>query len=138
MLFEVRKNPELNPKISAYEYLEEYKTNPHAYIRFTDDIKLGIRPFPDDNETPVGIFAYPLKLSWIEYDVESLKSFSKFPYGSSRAYINLFEYNGNILDITKYKNFDNDYKILFDKYSHILNMPKILDLLSKITSTIRF
>ena len=131
MLFEARKNPELNPKISAYEYLEEYKTNPHAYIRFTDDIKLGIRPFPDDNETPVGIFAYPLKLSWVEYDVDTLKSFSKFPYGSSRAYINLFEYNGNILDITKYKNFDNDYKILFDKYSHILNMPKILDLLSK-------
>jgi hypothetical protein len=129
-LFEARKNPEMNPKMSAYDYLEPYKSNPHAYIRFTNDIKLGVRPFPDDNKTPVGIFAYPLKLSWVKYGVDGTQSFKKFPYGSSRAYINLFEYAGNILDITKYKNFDNDYKILFDKYSHLLNMPEMLNRLS--------
>ena len=43
-IFEARKNPELNLRLSAYEQLSDYKKDPHAYIHFSNQNKLGINP----------------------------------------------------------------------------------------------
>jgi hypothetical protein len=122
-LNEARKNPELNPKISAYEALLPYKYDDNAYIHFSDLNKLGMNPL-SDFQTPYGIFAYPLKEIWKEYDVDKLKTFKKVPFASNRKYIHLFKWNGkgkNINDL--YRDFTSaDYdrdivklKTIFEK-----------------------
>jgi len=70
---EARRNPELNPKISAYEALLPYKDDPDVYISFTDIDKIGINPRSKYN-TPLGIYTYPLREVWDTYKFDQTKS----------------------------------------------------------------
>lgn len=72
LMKETRRNPEKNPKISAYEYLEKYFGKGY-YISFTEIDKLGINPKSRYN-TPLGIYSYPL---------DEIKDFQKDSYGYS-------------------------------------------------------
>ena len=65
-LSEKRSNPDKNPKLSAYDYLEQYKDDPDVYISFTDISKIGINPRSDFN-TPNGIYTYPLREMWKDF-----------------------------------------------------------------------
>ena len=62
-LFEARKFPTLNPKLSAYDQLKQYKDDPSIYISFTEINKIGINPV-SKWDTPLGIYCYPLKDTW--------------------------------------------------------------------------
>jgi len=84
MLFEKRRNPEQNPKISAYEYLKKYSTDPNIYVSFTDIKKIGIKPKSGFN-TPLGIYTYPLMEIW--NNIEKHKDASKVPFAGDRKYI---------------------------------------------------
>jgi hypothetical protein len=88
---EARKNPELNPKISVYESLLPYKDDPDIYISFTKIDKLGINPSSKHLSTPLGIYAYPLKEIWMEYYIDSRKSFSSLPYAAKEKYISVLK-----------------------------------------------
>ena len=66
-LFEARRNPEQNPKISAYDALEKYKDDEDIYISFTGVDKIGINPHSPYN-TPISIYSYPLKEIFKEFN----------------------------------------------------------------------
>ena len=57
---ELRKNPEQNPHIGAWDYVQKYKNDPDVYISFTEIDKIGLNPQSKYN-TPLGIYTYPLK-----------------------------------------------------------------------------
>jgi len=84
MLFEKRRNPDQNPKISAYEYLKKYSKDPDIYVTFSDIKKVGINPKSGFN-TPIGIYAYPLKEIW--KPIERSKDAKTVPFAGDRPYI---------------------------------------------------
>lgn len=110
---EARRNPEQNPKISAYEYLKPYSNMDNIYITFTELQKVGIKPLSNFN-TPNGIYVYPLKETWKEYGVEQKKSLKQYPFASDRPYITILQGKHNksfIQDMIKgytSKDYDRD------------------------------
>lgn len=87
---ESRRNPSQNPKISAYEYLKPYANQDDIYITFTELQKVGIKPLSNFN-TPNGVYVYPLKETWKEYQVEKLKSLKQYPFASDRPFITILQ-----------------------------------------------
>lgn len=119
---EGRRNPELNPKVSAIEALKPYSTNEDYYISFTAIDKIGINPRSSYN-TPLGIYAYPLATIWRNYMVEHKKSIGKaVPFAGRQPYIWLIKpkENSNLVDMEKYteQDFKNDKEKLL---KHIQN-----------------
>jgi hypothetical protein len=117
-LTEARRNPELNPKISAYEALKPYKDNPNMYISFTKIDKIGINPKSYFN-TPLGIYTYPLQVIWEEYQIDRKKTVGKaVPFAGENPFIWLVEKkpNSNFVDnmYTDYdsRDYDRDLKLL--------------------------
>jgi len=115
---EKRKNPELNPKVSAYQYLKQYKDRDDIYISFTDLLKIGIKPMSTFN-TPNGIYTYPLKEFWKRYRVEQSKEVGGVaPFAGERKYIAIIKAKhskGFVQDMYKdytSKNYDRDIEKL--------------------------
>lgn len=119
---EARKNPELNPKISAYKALKKYKDNPNIFISFTEINKVGINPRYKFNN-PVAIYAYPLREIWEKYNLDKEKSFKIIPFASKRPFIWIIKSKGNFIHdlFTQYKksNFERDVKKLKEIYGKI-------------------
>lgn len=123
-LMEARKNPELNPKISAYEALKPYSEDENYFISFTAIDKLGINP-QSRYDTPLAIYTYPLKTIWKEYRVDSIKSVGKaVPFAGNSPYVWLVKVKDNVnfvrdmyTDYTS-KEYDKDIKTL---NNHILS-----------------
>ena len=90
---EKRSNSELNPKLSAYEQLKPYANKDDYYISFTEIDKLGINPRSGYKDTPLGIYGYPLKEVWKEYNIEQNRGFDDIPYSGESPYIWLFRPN---------------------------------------------
>jgi hypothetical protein len=106
-IIEKRKNPENNPKISAYDYLLEYKDDDSIYISFTTIPKLGINP-KSKWRTPLGIYAYPLKASWYYYKLFSDIRLQKLPFASNEPYIHIFSHKGNGKLLTDLESYTTD------------------------------
>ncbi len=107
-LIEKRKNPDQNPKISAYEALKPYKDNPKIYITFTGIDKVGINPHSNFN-TPNGIYTYPLKEIWQGFD--HTKGHIVVPFAGDSPYVWILEENCNKFQIISEYNssdYDND------------------------------
>lgn len=113
-LDEARKNPDMNPKVSAYESLKQYKDDPDVYISFTHDFthedspmsfiktndghrqlnkssmkhqsKIGINP-KSQFDTPLGIFTFPLSVVWDYYDIDRKKTLTVLPFAANRPHI---------------------------------------------------
>lgn len=104
-LQEARRNPTQNPKISAYDYLVKYKDDSNIYISFRSIDKIGINPRSSFN-TPNGIYTYPLKQSWKEYDVTPhIPMSSIFPFAGEYPYIYVVRSKntkGFVKDISRY------------------------------------
>ncbi len=81
---EARRNPEQNPKISAYDALEPYKNDPNIYISFTKVDKIGLNP-KSPYRTPWGIYTYPLKEIWEEFD--HINRHISVPFAGDAPYI---------------------------------------------------
>lgn len=63
-LFEKRRNPEVNKTPSYLEVISHYANLPNSdeyYVSFTDVPKIGIKPIPQWKDTPIGVYAYPIK-----------------------------------------------------------------------------
>jgi len=78
---EKRRNPDQNPHIGAWDYLIEYKDDPDVYISFTEIDKIGINPLSKYN-TPVGVYAYPLK----EFIDKYFKGYGESPIDEKYTY----------------------------------------------------
>jgi hypothetical protein len=88
-LLEYRRAGELYPKQSAIDILRKYKDRDDVFVSFTKLDKLGINPLNIHN-TPIGIYAYPLKSAWQEYQIEHNGIKEGFPYASGQPYIWIF------------------------------------------------
>lgn len=105
-----RKNPELNPKISMVEQLRPYSKNSRAFITFTNINKVGINPSSTFN-TPLGIYAYPLRAFWSNIEEDTI------PFGSDRPYVSLLLVNKNAKILNNnysWNDYDQDLLKLYD------------------------
>jgi hypothetical protein len=128
--YEARKNPEMNPKISAYEALKKYKDDPDIYVSFTDLNKIGIKPLSGFN-TPNGIYTYPLKEIWKEYRIDQKKSVGKVvPFAGDREYIQVIRLKnkkGFVEDMYRdytSKDYDRDIKKLESIFEKDIKKPE--------------
>lgn len=105
-LSEKRRNPELNPKISAYDALKPYKDDPDIYISFTKIDKIGVNPSTVFN-TPVGIYTYPLKEMWKNFNHHLEKV--QVPFAGQSDFIWVLRQTGQKFQLTnKYNSADYD------------------------------
>lgn len=106
ILMELRKNPELNPKVSALKSLEKYKDDDSYFITFTSIEKVGLNP-KTPFSTPVGVYAYKLK------DVYDELLEKNYLFGVDRPSVNVIQLNTNkILDLENYSNKKQDLQKL--------------------------
>lgn len=127
-LMDARKNPEKNPKISIYNKLKKYLNDPDVYISFTNLNKLGINPHSEFN-TPLGIYAYPIK-EIAEYEEWERKKEIAVPYAGEEPYIWVFKPKdpSKILNLNEVssKNWDNGIEVL-NKYFDNSLVKKIVE-----------
>ena len=117
---ERRRNPDQNPRISAYDALLKYKDDSDMYISFTSKRKIGINPASDYN-TPLSIYTYPLKEIWKGFDHKHKRIV--VPFAGQYKHIWVLKQTG-----TKFiKNMNQDY--LSSDYDR--DMMKLRDLYEK-------
>lgn len=142
-LLELRKNPEKNIYVGAWDYLEKYKNDPDVYISFTEIDKIGINPKSKYN-TPIGIYCYPLKEFYNKYIYPNIrqstndsnaikntvikyeKSIGSFaPFAGNSKYINFIKckdksnFINDMYEDYGSNKFDKDINILKKRYSMV-------------------
>jgi hypothetical protein len=127
LLFETR-NPKADYRVWMKQ-LEKYKEDPDVFISFTDINKLGINPGTDFN-TPAGVYGYPLKAMYNMFTDTYFRTFA-----DDREFIQVFRATNQgkyINDVKDYssKDFDEDIKILKDKYGNEL-IDELIDIAIK-------
>lgn len=105
-LFEARKNPEQNPKVSVnqriYDALRSARGDTIAgienlFVSFTAVDKLGINP-QSGYRTPLGIYAYPAR--YVMKEAGSSRSMDdSLPFAGDQPYANIFNAVGNIVNV---------------------------------------
>jgi hypothetical protein len=130
-IFEARKNPELNPKVSVNQYIRRAydaasqlsNTNlKNLFVSFVAVPKLGINPRSKFN-TPLGIYAYPAGYVIVRADDHKPMRHS-LPYAGDQPYAAVFSAGGNIIDIRRMS--ANDEELYYDKLREFAKrLPKI-------------
>jgi hypothetical protein len=95
-LLEYRRAGDKFPKQAAIDVLKKYKDQDDVYISFTKIDKLGLNP-QSEYDTPLGIYSYPLKAAYKNYNIEQ-DGISGFPFAYAFPYIWIFR--GNIPDFS--------------------------------------
>jgi len=107
-IFEARKNPELNPKVSVNQYIDRAFDSAkrlfgsdmsNLFVSFTAIPKLGINPQSTYN-TPLGIYSYPG--DYISYRIGSDKPMENLPFAGEQPYAVLFSARGNNIVLNTY------------------------------------
>jgi hypothetical protein len=104
-IFEARKNPDLNPKVSVNQYIDQAMITAgklpgsditNLFISFTQLPKLGINPRSHYN-TPLGIYAYPA--DYVVASTHGRYSMATLPFAGKQPYANIFQGRGNIVHL---------------------------------------
>jgi hypothetical protein len=104
-IFEARKNPDLNPKVSVNQYIDQAMTSAgklpgtditNLFISFTQLPKLGINPRSHYN-TPLGIYSYPA--DYVVASTHGRYSMATLPFAGKQPYANIFQGRGNIVHL---------------------------------------
>ncbi len=66
LLCELRSNPDRNPRVGILDVLRQYRDRSDVFVTFTKLNKLGINP-QSKYQTPLGIYAYPVKELYVKY-----------------------------------------------------------------------
>ena len=108
------------------DVLKQWSNDENIYISFTNIDKIGIKPSYRWN-TPLAVYAYPLKELWdeiMEFGIEEIMTF-----GSSRKYIKVLK-GFNVTKISEYsqKNLDMDIK----KLSNLYPKENVIDIYNKV------
>lgn len=130
-IFEARKNPDLNPKVSVNQYIDQAMASAgklpgsditNLFISFTQLPKLGINPRSKFN-TPLGIYAYPAGYVMVRAGDDRVMRHS-LPYAGEQPYAAVFSAGGNIIDIRRMS--ANDEELYYDKLREFAKrLPKI-------------
>lgn len=96
-LLEARRNPGMNPKVSAFEYIQQHGDNQpvfpgtyttNSFVSFTAIDKLGINP-RSKYQTPFGIYSYPT-----DYILQQISpqtgDLGTLPFAGKQPYVNIF------------------------------------------------
>ena len=119
-LSDERRNPEQNPKVSPnqaikkYSYEDDYEK---IFVSFTSVPKLGINPQSKYN-TPIGIYAYPIK--YVYGETGDRGKMSNLPFAGDAPYVNIFKSTGNILTISSMKN-DNTLMAYYEELRRVMS-----------------
>lgn len=106
IISELRRNPELNPKIPAVDLLKKYKDDDSYFITFTTIEKVGLNP-KSPFSTPVGLYAYKLK------DVYDELVYKNYLFGVDRPYVNVIQLQTDrVLKLEDYNNKNSDLQKL--------------------------
>jgi hypothetical protein len=107
-LIEARKNPDKNPKISVWDYVnaelpkaDEIADVSNMFVSFTTIDKLGINPNSTYN-TPLGIYAYPGE--YVQY--KARYNTNDLPFAGGSEYANVFKVTGNIVNLSELSSAD--------------------------------
>lgn len=104
-IFEARKNPDLNPKVSVNQYIDQAMTTAgklpgtditNLFVSFTQLPKLGINPRSKYN-TPLGIYSYPA--DYVVASTHGRYSMATLPFAGKQPYANIFQGRGNIVHL---------------------------------------
>lgn len=140
-IVEKRKNPKQNPKTPIRDVLKKRREETtdtilgviNLFASFTKKDKLGINPRLDVNynNTPLGIYAY--NADYILDRVKDDESMAKLPYAGNSAYINIFNVQGNIINLgtiteSEVKTY---YKRIIDNITGVETFNEIIDRLNK-------
>lgn len=111
-----RKNRDF-PRPSVFRELEDYKDKDDYYISFTQIEKIGINP-QSKYDTPLGIYTYPLKEAWREYNLDlGVTIREKIPFAGSSPNIYLLKKKEGVKFVNSareysYSDLKNDLKKL--------------------------
>lgn len=113
-LFEARKKPELNPKVSINQAIQQAKNQPNTFVSFTQVDKLGVNP-RSSYDTPIGIYAYPIGYAFKE--IGTSRSAEALPFAGDAEFANIFQARGNIVDLGSMTEAEmDDYCNRIDRY----------------------
>ena len=114
-LFELRRNPEQNPKVAGHAQAVEFLSTlgdfelQHWGISMTMINKLGINPSSSWGNTPLGVYFYPASYY---LEMKQRKGWS-LPFMDKARFIQVFEYDiSTRLDLVNYKNYKKDLEVL--------------------------
>lgn len=124
VLNEARRNPEQNPKVSAYKQIQRICNNlkvnsridmRNCFVSFTSLDKLGLNPQSKYN-TPIGIYAYPG--DYVLKTVGSKEAMQELPFAGDEPYVNIFQAAGNIVNLKNITpSMEDDFN---DKITHYI------------------
>lgn len=131
-LYELRKNPELNPKISPNELINKRFNDTkdtiggtkNLFVSFTQIDKLGINP-TTTGTTPFGIYAY--QAEYVIDEIGEEGGMENLPFAGDGPYTNVFNANGNVLNVEDF-NVDEVEELLvklFPAEKQFINKAKI-------------
>jgi hypothetical protein len=116
-----RKNPELNPKVSVIDALLPYKDDSTLFISFTDINKIGINP-KYSYDTPIGIYAYPLKWAYNKIVDKTI------PFAMNRPLIHLLKITANPREILSNRTYSSSkFRTDRKKLEKIFNFAREMD-----------
>jgi hypothetical protein len=117
LLLETRRIYKRLPNLDSFKELEKYKDKDDYYISFTNLEKIGVNP-QSSFRTPLGIYMYPLKEAWENYEIEKNKSVKQsVPFAGERPNIYVVKLKPNIKFVKKASDYtssdlERDLKIL--------------------------
>jgi hypothetical protein len=103
-ILEARKNAK-NPaqqKKTALEILDVYKNDSNVHISYTQINKIGINPKTTYDETPLAVYAYPLKEIWNDINNEGIRNVAFAAQKANYIYV-LREKGKKIVDVKDYR-----------------------------------
>jgi len=102
-LSEARRNANLpaQAKLNALQQLERWKDSPDIHISYTAINKIGINPKSKFADTPLGVYAYPLKEIWNDIQSEGVRNV-RFAANTSKFIFVLKERGQALLDVSRY------------------------------------
>ena len=116
-----------NKKYTTNDILLKYINDDNAFVTFTSENKLGINPHSYYTSTPLGIYCYPIKLSYKYYNSKD-NFLNSLPFANKQPYFIIFKVNNNskiLTDNYSEDNFNSDFNILKEKYDLKIDIDKL-------------
>lgn len=102
-LHEARRNSQTDgqKRENALQRLEKWSNDPKIHISYTSIRKIGINPKSNFIDTPLAVYAYPLKEVWNDIKTEGVRNV-RFAANTSKFIFVLQETGGGLKDVSSY------------------------------------
>lgn len=112
-LNEARKNANLKAqeRLNALQRLQKWSSSPDVHISYTAINKIGVNPKSKFMDTPLAVYAYPLKEIWSDIQSEGVRNV-RFAANTSKFIFVLKERGQKLKDVSDYTkaNLSTDFK----------------------------